>query len=282
MHKTLSCREKMPTKGKNMKQTSTTVTAGIDIGSTASKAVVLADGTIAAYFIGPSTVNPTKTAREVFHNALSSAGIESHQVDYIVGTGYGRAKVDFAHENVSEISCHAKGAHYLLPDVRTIIDIGGQDTKAISIDKSGNIREFAMNDKCAAGTGRFLEFMARSMGMRISDMVQLHFDEGPPALISSMCSVFAESEVINLVNEEVPLPSIVKGLHKSVANRLHTLARRVGVEKEIVVTGGVAKNDGVVQMLTDALKETFIRFPEKVDPQMIGALGAAVIASKKT
>jgi len=259
-----------------------TITAGIDIGSTASKAVILADGKIAAYFIGPSTVNPTKTAHEVFERALAKAKIESHQVAYIVGTGYGRAKVEFAHENVSEISCHAKGAHYLLPDVRTIIDIGGQDVKAISIDKSGNIREFAMNDKCAAGTGRFLDFMARSMGMQIKDMVELHFDEGPPALISSMCSVFAESEVINLVNEEVPLPSIVKGLHKSVANRLHTLARRVGVEKEIVVTGGVAKNRGVVQMLTEVLKEAFIHFPDHVDPQMIGALGAAVIASKKT
>jgi predicted CoA-substrate-specific enzyme activase len=260
---------------------SSKITAGIDIGSTASKAVVLFDGEIAAYYIGPSTLNPSKTARLVFQEALSNAGIDSRQVTYIVGTGYGRAKVEFAHENVSEISCHARGAHYLLPAVRTVIDIGGQDTKAIGIDPSGNIRKFAMNDKCAAGTGGFLDFMARSMGMKIRDMVLMHFEEGPPALISSMCSVFAESEVINLMNEEVPLPSIVKGLHKSVANRLNTLARRVGVEKEIVVTGGVAKNTGVVEMLKHILGQEFVRFPDNVDPQMIGALGAAVIASQK-
>ena len=255
------------------------ITAGIDIGSTASKAVVLADGEIAAYYIGPSTVNPSKTAKEVYQRALEAAKIDSQQVSYIVGTGYGRAKVNFANENISEISCHGRGAHFLLPEVRTIIDIGGQDTKAIGLDPRGNIREFAMNDKCAAGTGRFLDFIARSMGMEIKDMMQLHFEEGPPALISSMCSVFAESEVINLVNEEVPLPSIVKGLHKSVANRLNTLARRVGVVKEIVVTGGVAKNTGVVDMLKDTLGQQFVSFPDTVDPQVIGALGAAVIAS---
>lgn len=257
------------------------ITAGIDIGSTTSKAVVLMDGQIASCFIGPSTVNPTKTARQVYKEVLNGAGVDHDQVSYIVGTGYGRAKVDFAHENVSEISCHARGAHYLLPEVRTIVDIGGQDTKAISIDKYGGIREFAMNDKCAAGTGRFLDFMAKSMGMEIKDMVQLHSEKGPPAMISSTCSVFAESEVINLINEEVPLPSIIKGLHKSVASRLNTLARRVGIEKEIVLTGGVAKNGGVVDTLEEMLRHEFINFPSNVDPQIAGALGAAVIAIEK-
>ena len=235
-----------------------------------------------SYFIGPSTVNPTKTARQVYKEVLYRAGMDPDRVSYIVGTGYGRAKVDFAHENVSEISCHAKGAHHLLPEVRTIIDIGGQDTKAIGIDKYGGIREFAMNEKCAAGTGRFLDFMARSMGMEMKDMVLLHFEKGPPAVISSMCSVFAESEVINLINEEVPLPSIIKGLHRSVASRLNTLARRVGVEKEVVITGGVAKNRGVVETLEKLLKHEFIGFPDSVDPQIVGALGAAVIALEKT
>lgn len=257
------------------------ITAGIDIGSTTSKAVVLIDGQIASCFIGPSTVNPTKTARQAYQEVLNGADVDHNQVSYIVGTGYGRAKVSFAHENVSEISCHARGAHYLLPEVRTIVDIGGQDTKAISIDKYGGIREFAMNDKCAAGTGRFLDFMAKSMGMEIKDMVQLHFEKGPPAMISSTCSVFAESEVINLVNEEVPLPSIIKGLHKSVASRLNTLTRRVGIEREIVLTGGVAKNGGVVQSLEEMLKIEFITLPSDVDPQIVGALGAAVIAIEK-
>lgn len=259
----------------------TKVTAGIDIGSTTSKAVILAGGKIASYFIGPSTVNPTKTARLVYQEALSRAGIDGKQVHYVVGTGYGRAKVDFAHENVSEISCHAKGAHYLLPTIRTIVDIGGQDTKAISIDKSGIIREFVMNDKCAAGTGRFLDFMARSMGLAIEDMVRMHFEEGDPAMISNMCSVFAESEVINLINEEVPLPSIIKGLHNSIASKISALARRVGLEKDIVITGGVAKNRGVVETLENIVGYKFVTFPDNIDPQIIGALGAAVVGFEK-
>ena len=254
----------------------TEVTAGIDIGSTTSKAIILVDGKIASFFIGPSTVNPRKTARMVYQEALSSAGIDEGQVSHIIGTGYGRAKVDFAHENVSEISCHAKGGHYLLPTVRTIIDIGGQDTKAISIDSSGRVREFAVNDKCAAGTGRFLDFMARTMGLEIEDMVRTHFEEGNPAMISSMCSVFAESEVINLINEEVPLPSIIKGLHKSIVDRISTLARRVGLEEDIVITGGVAKNRGVVETLENVLGYKFVTLSENVDPQIVGALGAAV------
>lgn len=257
------------------------ITVGIDIGSTTSKAVVVIEGIMASSFIGNSTTNPTKTARIVCREALDRAGLQENAIDYIVGTGYGRAKVDFANENVSEISCHAKGAHFLLPNVRTIIDIGGQDTKAISIDKQGQLLEFAMNDKCAAGTGRFLDFISRSMGMEIDDMARLHFENGVPALISSMCSVFAESEVINLINENVPLPSIVKGLHRSVAGRISTLARRVGLSNEIVISGGVAKNNGVVDALTTVLGCTFVTFPRGIDPQIVGALGAAIIASEK-
>ncbi len=258
------------------------ITAGIDIGSSTSKAVILSGGEVTSYSIGPSSVSPTKTARLVFERALSSAGIDGEQVAYVIGTGYGRAKVEFADENVSEISCHARGAHHLLPEVRTVVDIGGQDTKAIRIDNGGLVADFVMNDKCAAGTGRFLDFMARSMELEIKEMVNLHFGEGVPAMISSMCSVFAESEVINLINEEVPLPSIIKGLHKSVANRIRTLAKRVGVEKEIVVTGGVAKNRGVVETLEEILECKFVTFPDIVDPQIVGALGAAVIAFEKS
>ncbi|MFH1117420.1 MAG: acyl-CoA dehydratase activase [Pseudomonadota bacterium] len=259
-----------------------TITAGIDIGSSTSKAVILSGGEIASYSIGPSSVSPSKTARLVFERALSSAGITREQVAYVIGTGYGRARVEFADENVSEISCHARGAHHLLPEVRTVVDIGGQDTKAIRIDNEGLVADFVMNDKCAAGTGRFLDFMARSMDLEIKDMVRLHFGEGDPAMISSMCSVFAESEVINLINEEVPLPSIIKGLHKSVANRIRTLAKRVGMEKEIVITGGVAKNRGVVETLEEILECRFVGFPDIVDPQIVGALGAAVIAFEKS
>jgi len=259
----------------------TIITAGIDIGSTASKVVILADQKMISQYIGPSTVNPSKMSRLVYQEALNAAGISMDMVDYIVGTGYGRGKVDFANENVSEISCHAKGAHLLLPTTRTIIDMGGQDTKVISIDKHGLIIEFAMNDKCAAGTGRFLDFMARSMGLEIKDMVRLHFEEGTPSVISNMCSVFAESEVINLINEEVPLPCIVKGLHLSIANKVSTLARRAGLTKDVVITGGVAKNRGVVDSLENILKFKALVFPEEIDPQLIGAVGAAALAFER-
>ena len=255
------------------------ITAGVDIGSTTSKAVMLIDGQVASFVIGPITVNPIKTARQVYLEALNGAGVYHNQVSYIAGTGYGGANVDFAHEIVPEISCHARGTHHLLPEARTIVDIGGRDTKAISINQYGGIRKFAVNDKCAAGTGRFLDFMAMSMGLEIEDMVRLHFEEGPPAIIRSACSIFAESEVTNLVNEEIPLPCIVKGLNRSMAKRLIILARSVGVEKEIVVTGGGAKNRGLVETLEEGLKQAIISFPSGVDPQIIGALGAAVIAS---
>jgi predicted CoA-substrate-specific enzyme activase len=258
------------------------VTAGIDIGSTTSKAIILKGDSIAACYIGQSTVTPKKTAEIVFTEALSRAGLDREQVSYVVGTGYGRAKVDFADLSVSEITCHARGAHFLLPEVRTIIDIGGQDTKVIRIDKGGMLEEFAMNDKCAAGTGRFLEFMARSLGMTIDEMVRIYFEEGSPVVISSICSVFAESEVISMINDEVPIPSIVKGIHKSVAVKVMTLVRRVGMEKDIILTGGVAKNKGVADALERELGFALVHFPDNIDPQAVGALGAAVIGLNKS
>jgi predicted CoA-substrate-specific enzyme activase len=257
------------------------ITAGVDIGSTSSKALILEDGQILSSITGPSTTNPTKTARKVYREALEKAGRKEEDVGYIVGTGYGRAKVDFATINISEISCHGKGAHFLVNSVRTIIDIGGQDTKAILLDDSGTLLDFAMNDKCAAGTGRFLDMMARSMGIRVEDLSELHFQNGNPTTISSMCSVFAESEVINLINEEVPLPGIVKGLHISLANRVSTMAGRVGLKQDVVVTGGVAKNLGVLDALEKKLKVEFKRLPDGIDPQIIGALGAACFARER-
>ena len=259
----------------------TPITAGVDIGSTASKALILNDGHILSHVTGPSTTNPTKTARNVFYEALEKAGCSEGDVGYIVGTGYGRVKVDFADVNISEISCHGKGAHLLLNDIRTVIDIGGQDTKAISLDDDGNLLDFAMNDKCAAGTGRFLEMMARSMNIKLEDLSEFHFQDGDPTTISSMCSVFAESEVINLINEEVPLPGIVKGLHISLANRVSSMVGRVGLKEAIVVTGGVAKNRGVIDALQEKLKVELRAFPDGIDPQIVGALGAACLAKEK-
>jgi predicted CoA-substrate-specific enzyme activase len=254
------------------------VTAGVDIGSTASKAVILIDGRPGGQIIGPSSTNPKRTAHEIYQRALEAAGVRAEEVQHIVGTGYGRTQVEFAHRNVSEITCHGRGAHYLRPAVRTVIDIGGQDTKAICIDSKGNLLDFAMNDKCAAGTGRFLEAMARSLEIPLGQMEEHYFREGDPCTVTSMCSVFAESEVINLINEGVALPRIVKGLLLSLAGRVSALTRRLGVIEDVVITGGVAKNRGVLDAVEKKLG-TKIQGFNGADPQLAGALGAALIAA---
>jgi len=255
------------------------ITAGVDIGSTASKAVILLSGKPAGQVIGPSSTNPKRTADRIYAEALGKAGIKAGDVQYIVGTGYGRTQVDFANRNISEITCHGRGAHFLLPEVRTVIDIGGQDTKAICIDGQGNLLDFAMNDKCAAGTGRFLEAMTRSMEIPIESMEQYFFGQGDPCTITSMCSVFAESEVINLINDGVELPRIVKGLLLSLAGRVAALTRRMGLTEEIVMTGGVAKNHGVQVAVENKLGVKLKAFHNGTDPQLVGALGAALIAA---
>ncbi len=254
------------------------ITAGVDIGSTTSKAVVLVDGRAAGQVVGQSTTNPAKTAQRIYQKALDQAGVAAADVACVVGTGYGRTQVPFATTNISEITCHGRGAHRLRPAVRTVIDIGGQDTKAISIDEAGNLLDFAMNDKCAAGTGRFLEAMARSMAIDIERMAEPYFGEGDPCRITNMCSVFAESEVINLINDGVALPRIVKGLLQSLASRVAALTRRLGVVEEVAMTGGVAKNRGVRAALEKKLRVSLVDF-DGADPQLVGALGAAVIAA---
>ncbi|MBU0516640.1 MAG: hypothetical protein KJ621_17930, partial [Proteobacteria bacterium] len=254
------------------------ITAGVDIGSTASKAVVLRGGRVVGQVVGPSTTNPKVTARRIFLQALDRAGLDSADVDFVVGTGYGRTQVRFAHQNISEITCHGRGAHFLFPEARTVIDIGGQDTKAIGLDSDGNLIDFAMNDKCAAGTGRFLEAMARALEVPLADMGRDFFEQGEPATITSMCSVFAESEVINLINDGVARPPIVKGLLWSLAGRVAALTRRIGLTPELVLSGGVAKSAAVRRAVADKLGVEFAPL-DGADPQLIGALGAALIAA---
>jgi len=258
------------------------ITAGIDIGSTTSKAALWIDDHLGSYVIGPSTTNPRETARECYEKVLQDGGIQADDVAYIFGTGYGRAKVSFADENISELSAHGKGARTMLPSARTIIDIGGQDTKVVLLDAGGQMIEYVMNDKCAAGTGRFLDFIARTLDIEVRDLAKLHASaDYEPVRLSSMCSVFIESEVINLVNEEEPLASIVQGLHQSVASRVAALVKRAGLVEDVVITGGVAKNAGVVDTLERNLGIKLKTFPDGIDPQMIGAVGAAVIARER-
>jgi predicted CoA-substrate-specific enzyme activase len=254
------------------------ITAGVDIGSTASKAAILVNGQPAGEVIGPSSTNPKRTAHEIYEQALQNAGINASEVEYIVGTGYGRTQVEFADKNISEITCHGRGAHFLKPGVRTVIDIGGQDTKAICIDSHGNLLDFVMNDKCAAGTGRFLEAMARSMEVPIENMEGYYFGEGEPCTITSMCSVFAESEVINLINDGIEISRIVKGILLSLSGRVASLTRRLGLVEEIVITGGVAKNKGVQKAVEEKLNIQLQSYND-TDPQLVGALGAALVAA---
>ena len=256
------------------------IVGGCDVGSATGKAVVMKDGTIASYIIIPSTTKPEVTARIVTDEAIEKAGLSSlEDLQYIVGTGYGRLKVPFANENVSEITCHARGAHWLCPSVRTVVDIGGQDCKVMSMDDEGKVVEFVMNDKCAAGTGRFFEAMARALDCGLEGLSSLSLQSNNPAIITSQCSVFAESEVITLVNEGVDLADIAAGLHASIASRLNSMVRRVGLVEDVALTGGCAKNEGLVKALEEKLRVSVKKLPQ--DPQIVGAIGAALVAKER-
>jgi predicted CoA-substrate-specific enzyme activase len=256
------------------------IVGGCDVGSTTGKAVIIGESRILAQFIIPSTTKPEETARAAMAEAIKMAGLSSvEDLGYVVGTGYGRTKVPFANENISEITCHARGAHWMNPAVRTVVDIGGQDCKVISLDAKGKVLEFAMNDRCAAGTGRFFEAMARVLNCGLDGISSLENQGDNAATISSQCSVFAESEVITLINEGVDLPNIIAGINNAVANRLFSMVRRVGLTQELVLTGGCSKNAGLATALEKRLGVSVATLPQ--DPQIAGAVGAALIASDK-
>jgi predicted CoA-substrate-specific enzyme activase len=256
------------------------IVGGCDVGSATGKAVVMKDSTIASYTIIPSTTRPEVTARIAMDEAIKKAGLSSlEDLQYIVGTGYGRLKVPFANENISEITCHARGAHWLCHTVRTVVDIGGQDCKVMSVDDKGKVLEFVMNDRCAAGTGRFFEAMARVLDCGLEGLSSLSLQSKSPATITSQCSVFAESEVITLVNEGTNLVDIVAGLHNSIAGRLNSMVRKVGLVEDVALTGGCAKNEGLVKALEEKLGVSVKKLPE--DPQIVGAIGAALIARER-
>jgi predicted CoA-substrate-specific enzyme activase len=256
------------------------IVGGCDVGSATGKAVVMKDGEIVSHVIIPSTTKPELTARTVTEEAVSKAGLSSLEaLNYIVGTGYGRLKVPFANVNVSEITCHARGAHWMSSSVRTVVDIGGQDCKVMALDGKGKVLQFVMNDRCAAGTGRFFEAMARVLHCGLDGLSSLCLQGKNPATISSQCSVFAESEVVTLVNEGVDLEDIVAGLHISVARRLNSMVRRVGMVEDVALTGGCAKNEGLAKVLEDKLGVKVTKLPQ--DPQIAGAAGAALIAMEK-
>lgn len=254
------------------------IVAGCDVGSLTGKAVILKDREILSYSIVPTTPKPEITSHNAMDNALRKSNITFNNLDYIIGTGYGRVKIPFANSQVSELTCHGKGAHSLIPSIRTIIDVGGQDCKVIKVDKSGKILDFAMNDKCAAGTGRFLEVMARTLELKLDELGPISLESKNQAKITAQCSVFAETEVVSLMADGIEVSDIVAGIHDAVASRIMSLVYRVGLEEDLTITGGVAKNIGVVSYLEKRLESKSKKLP--VDPQIIGALGAALLAEE--
>ena len=253
--------------------------AGIDSGSASTDAVILdRSGKICGWAIVPTGAGAATGARQALEQALTMAGIAESDLGSKVYTGYGREFLGDDGAAVTEITCHARGAHHLDPAVRTVIDIGGQDSKVIRLSESGAVETFAMNDKCAAGTGRFLEMMARTLQMKLPEMSELGLDWHNDVTISSMCTVFAESEVVSLIARSTAPADIIHGLNKSVAGKTAALARRTGGVAPFMMTGGVARNRGVVKELETALKA-----PVEVSEysQLCGSLGAALFALEK-
>ena len=255
---------------------------GCDAGSTYTKCVIIDEnGKIAAAVTKRSRINPVLSAKDALDEAVSQVdGLNSaEELTYLIGTGYGRNKVPFADENISEISCHAMGVHVTDPSVKAIIDIGGQDVKGIAIDTDGTVLNFAMNDKCAAGTGRFFESMARAFEMSLDEFSNLSLTAKNAIPITAQCAVFAESEVISLVGEGKPMEEIAAGIQLSVAKRCFVMAKKAGAADSVTLTGGCAKNEGLKKAIEKVLKINVVDLP--TDPQLMGALGAAEYARQK-
>ena len=253
-------------------------TLGIDIGSTTTKCVLLRDGSsLAATSLVRAGIG-TGGAGEAFSDVLRSGGIEAGELAYRVATGYGRKRWAGADGEISELSAHALGCHFILPEARTVIDIGGQDAKVISLDEEGRMSGFVMNDKCAAGTGRFLDVMANILNIGVEELGRLAGEASSPAEISSTCTVFAESEVISRLAAGAAIPDVAAGICDSVAARACALARRQGVREKVYMSGGVARNEGVRRAI-----ERELGVPVATSPlaQLAGALGAAIQAFKK-
>ena len=254
---------------------------GCDVGSTYTKCVILDEnGKIVADVTNRSKINPVQSAEIALKDACDQVeGLTPEKLTYLIGTGYGRNKVPFADENISEISCHAMGVHVTNPSVKAIIDIGGQDVKGIAIDTDGTVKNFAMNDKCAAGTGRFFEAMAHAFEMSLPEFSKLSLKAKNTIPITAQCTVFAESEVISLVGEGKPMDEIAAGIELAVAKRCFVMAKKAGATDSITLTGGCAKNDGLKQAIEKGLKIKVVDLA--IDPQLMGALGAAEYARQK-
>jgi predicted CoA-substrate-specific enzyme activase len=255
-----------------------TVFAGVDVGSLGTKTVIFADGEIAGSSVLRTGIHAAENGLEGIEKALDNASLKREDIKYIVGTGYGRVSAPYADKTITEITCHAKGANYLHPGTRTVIDMGGQDCKAIRVDEYGNVIDFAMNDKCAAGTGRFLEVMANVFKVDISELGELALKATQILPVSSTCTVFAESETISLLARGEKPENIIIGVHHAIANRISGMFARVGIESDVFFSGGVAKNIGMIKAIEEVMNVKLAR--QDTDPQLVGAIGAAVFAQE--
>ena len=252
-------------------------TAGVDVGAITAKAAILDDRQLLATAVILAGYDRAAAALQVLDQALAQAGLDDRQVACTVATGYGRVQVPGAKRTVTEITCHARGAHYLCPDVHTVIDVGGQDSKGIAVGNGGKVLDFVMNDKCAAGTGRFLEVMAHALEADLVDLGRLALSTSCRARISSTCTVFAESEVVTNLAAGVPRAEIIAGIHEAIATRIATMVGRIPIRDDVVLTGGVARNAGVARMLEEKLGHPIL-VPQHA--QLAGAIGAALIAQE--
>jgi predicted CoA-substrate-specific enzyme activase len=255
--------------------------AGVDVGSTQTKAAILADNggvSIVARALVDTGANVRKAAEHAFQVACQETGIHPSEVGFVVGTGYGRYKVSFGQAQMTEISCHARGAHYVFPGTRTVIDMGGQDSKAISVGASGEVLDFVMNDKCAAGTGRFLANAADVLGIGLDEIGPLSLQATRPVKITTVCTVFVESDILSYLSLGKKAEDILGGVHLAIARRTLSLARRVPIQPDITLTGGVARNLGMVRALEEILGAKLQVSP---DAHFMGAIGAALFALEK-
>jgi predicted CoA-substrate-specific enzyme activase len=250
--------------------------AGVDVGSTTTKAALLDENKrVRALALLDTGANVVRAAERAFQEALAKAGVEPWDVAFTVGTGYGRYRIPFGDLQVTEISCHAKGACFLFPGTRTILDMGGQDTKAIRSNELGEVKDFCMNDKCAAGTGRFLAAAAQVLGLKLDEVGEVAAQSRKPLKITNVCTVFVEQEIMMHLARGCQLQDVLAGVHAAIAGRSVSLLRRVGIEPEITFTGGVARNAGMVRALEERLK---LKLNVTAESQHIGAIGAALFA----
>jgi predicted CoA-substrate-specific enzyme activase len=249
--------------------------AGIDIGSTMTKVAIMGDGLVASV-IGPTGPEHRRLAHRVMEEALTGARLQFTDLSYIVATGYGRINVPFADKQVTEITCHAKGLHSLLPTAKTVVDIGGQDSKGIKL-KNGKVAGFVMNDKCAAGTGRFLEVIAEALGVPLDALGELSLSAQKATTISNTCTVFAEQEVVSQLANGEPVENLIAGIHEAIATRIYAMVSKLKIEPDVAITGGGAKNIGLVRALE-------VRFGCRVlvppEPLLTGAIGAALVGKE--